>query len=443
MRIRLSDHFTYPKLLRFVFPSIIMMIFTSIYTVVDGLFVSNFVGKTSLAAINLIWPLMVIMGAVGFMIGAGGSALVSQTLGEKKKEEANRYFSFLIYVVIVLGIVLSALGIIFLRPIAILLGAQGDMLSDCIVYGRILLITNTFFMLQNVFQSFFVTAEKPKLGLAITVIAGVTNMVLDYVFIVPLNMGLAGAALATGISQIVGGILPVLYFVGKNNSLLRLGKSEWNGKVLLKTCTNGSSELMTNVSSSVVTMLYNYQLLEIAGENGVAAYSVIAYVMFIFIAIFFGYSMGSAPIVGYHYGAGNQAELRNIFKKSITILMISGIILTMLAEVFATALAGVFVGYDAELMQMTRDGFRIYAISFLVCGINIYGSAFFTALGNGLVSALLSFLRMFVFQVVCIEVLPLIFGLDGVWGAIVIAELSALLVTIFFFVKKRKTYHYI
>ncbi|MCQ5130522.1 MATE family efflux transporter [Butyricicoccus faecihominis] len=442
MKIQLSDHFTYKKLLRFVLPSVVMMIFTSIYGVIDGLFVSNFVGKTPFAALNLIMPFLMMMAALGFMIGTGGSAIVAITLGEGDKERANRYFSMLVYVTLAAGLVLTVLGVAALRPIAAAMGAEGEMLENCVLYGRIILFALAPFMLQNVFQSFFVTAEKPKLGLAMTVAAGLTNIVLDYVFIVPLGWGLAGAALATALSQVVGGVAPLLYFARKNDSLLRLTRASFEGRILIKACTNGSSELMTNISMSLVNILYNFQLMSVAGEDGVAAYGVIMYVNFIFAAMFLGYAIGSAPVISYHYGAANHAELKNLFRKSLTIVALAAFTLTIVAEALAAPLATVFVGYDAGLMELTRHGFRLYALSFLMNGFNIFGSAFFTALGDGLVSALISFLRTLLFQVAAVLLLPLVFGVDGIWLAIVAAELLALLVTAWFLVRKRTKYHY-
>lgn len=442
MRIQLSDHFSYGRLIRFTLPSIVMMIFTSIYSVVDGLFVSNFVGKTPFAAINLIMPILIILGALGFMIGTGGSAIVAKTLGEGDPARANRYFSMLIYTTVVGGAVLAAAGELSLPIVSELLGAEGAMLQDCILYGRIILAALPAFMLQNVFQSFMITAEKSRLGLAVTVAAGLTNMVLDFVFIVPLGWGLAGAAIATAISQVIGGAVPIVYFARKNDSLLRLTKAKFEGRILLRTCTNGSSELMSNISASIVTMLYNFQLMRLAGEDGIAAYGVVMYVNFVFSAIFIGYSIGAAPVIGYHYGAQNHAELKNLFRRSLVLVVISGVAMTVLAELLAQPLTHVFVGYDAGLYALTVRGFMLYSISFLVSGVNIFGSAFFTALNNGLVSAAISFLRTLVFQVAVVLLLPLLLGIDGIWLAIVAAELLALAVTLVFFIVKRKQYHY-
>ena len=442
MKIQLSDHFTFSKLLRFTLPSITMMVFTSIYSVVDGLFVSNYVGKDPYTALNLIWPLIMGMGALGFMMGSGGSAIVAKTLGEGKSEDARRYFSMVVYVTIIGSLLLSAIGLIFIRPISIALGSTEELLPYSMLYGRILLISLTFFMLQNVFQSFFATAEKPKLGLLIIVIAGVSNMILDYVFIVVFQWGLAGAAIATAVSQVIGGGIPLFYFLRHNSSLLRLVVTRFELRPLWKACTNGSSELMTNLSSSLVNILYNLQLMKLTGQDGVAAFGTIMYVFFIFIAIYIGYAMGCAPLIGYHYGAGNHKELKNLLTKSLVLMGILGVLLTIAAEVLAAPLSRLFVGYDPELYALTCHAFRLYAFSFLVTGFNIYGSAFFTALNNGGISAAISFLRTLLFQVAMIYLLPIFFDLDGIWLAVTAAECLTLVITIIFLITQRKHYHY-
>ena len=442
MKIQLSDSFDYKKLLRFTFPSIIMMVFTSIYGVVDGFFVSNFVGKTPFAAVNFIMPFLMILGTVGFMFGTGGSALIAITMGAGDKERAQRLFSLFIYVSAICGILIGALGIVVIRPVAAWLGAEGELLDNCVVYGRIILAVLPALILQYEFQSFFITAEKPKLGLAVTVAAGVANMVLDAVFVGMLRWGLVGAAAATAISQSVGGIIPLVYFGRPNTSLLRLTRTKFDGRALLKACTNGSSELMSNISMSVVGMLYNIQLMKYAGEDGVAAYGVLMYVNMIFLAAFIGYSVGVAPVIGYHYGAGNHGELKGLLKKSLVLIGIFSVGMVALAEGLARPLALIFVGYDPELLDMTLRGFLVYSFSFLFAGLAIYGSSFFTALGNGLVSALISFLRTLVFQVAAVLIFPLIWGLDGIWFSIVAAELVAALVTVAFLAGKRKKYHY-
>lgn len=442
MKIQLSEHFSYKKLLKFTFPSIVMMVFTSIYGVVDGFFVSNYAGKTQFAAVNLIMPFLMILGTIGFMFGTGGSALVSKTMGEGKKEKAQQIFSQLIYASILLGVTFSVLGIIFLRPVSAALGAEGEMLDNCVLYGRIILCALTVFILQNEFQSFFVAAEKPQLGLYVTVIAGVANMVLDALFVAVFRWGIAGAALATAVSQIVGGVIPLVYFLRPNESALRLIKSRFEARVLLRACTNGSSEMMSNLSMSLVSMLYNAQLMKFAGENGVAAYGVLMYVNFVFLAIFIGIGVGSAPIVSYHYGAENHAELKSLRKKSTVIILVFSAVMFALAQLLALPLSKIFVGYDAELLAMTCRAFRFCSFVFLFAGMNIYGSAFFTALNNGLVSALISFLRTLVFQVATVLIFPIFLELDGVWLSAVAAEILSVFVTIVFIIGLKRKYHY-
>lgn len=423
-------------------PSIIMMIFISIYSVVDGVFVSNFVGKTPFTAINLIMPVYMLLGAIGFMVGTGGSALVSKLLGEGKTEKANSVFSLLIYASLIVGAAISLIVFIFIEPISRLLGAEGEMLDCCVLYGRILLPFMAIFILQNEFQSFLVAAEQPKLGLWITVAAGCTNILLDALFVAVFPFGLAGAAVATAISQTVGGVIPLFYFFYSKKSVLRLGKAKFDGGAIVKTCTNGASEMMTNVSLCIVNILYNFRLMEIAGYDGVAAYSVIMYVNFVFMAIFFGYSIGSSPIVSYHYGAGNTDEIKSLKKKSFTIIAASAFLMTLLAEILAYPLAKIFVGYDEALLKMTTRGFMLYSLSFLVMGFNVLGSSFFTALNNGGVSAAISLSRTFLFQILSILFLPLWLKLDGIWLSVVVAELLSISVTAFFFINQRSRYHY-
>ena len=442
MKIQLSDHFTYQRLIRFTIPSIVMMIFISIYGIVDGIFVSNFAGKTAFAAVNLIYPPIMVMGAFGFMLGTGGSALVAKTMGEGDLKKANRIFSMLVYVSIALGLVLMTAGYVFIRPVAAFLGAEGQMLDDCVSYAHVLLPAVTCFMLQTLFQSFFITAEKPHLGLAVTVAAGVSNMGLDALFIAGFGWGLKGAALATGIGITVGAVIPLVYFSVSSDSILKLGRTGFDGHALLKSYTNGISEMMSELSMSVVTMLYNFQLMRIAGENGVAAYGSIMYINFIFVSVFFGYSMGVEPVISYHYGAGNHTELKNLFGKCLKLLAVCGAVMAVIAELAADTMAGIFVGYDEELMEMTTAGLRIYAFSFLLAGINIFGSGLFTALNNGLVSAVISFLRTLVFETAAVLILPALFGIDGVWAAIIVAETAALVITAVFFIRYKDRYHY-
>lgn len=442
MKIQLSDHFTYKRLLQFTLPSIIMMIFTSIYGVVDGFFISNFVGKTPFAAVNFIMPFIMILGALGFMFGTGGSALVAMKLGEGNRDKADRIFSLLIYVSLACGICIGIMGMVFIRPVAALLGAEGSMQDNCVLYGRIIMAAMPAFMLQMEFQSFFVTAEKPQLGLGVTVASGITNMALDALFVAVCRWGIAGAAAATALSQVVGGVIPLFYFLRPNSSLLRLTRTKMDGRVLLKTCTNGSSELMSNISMSLVGMLYNFQLMKYEGEDGVAAYGVLMYVSMIFMAAFIGYSIGAAPVVGYHYGAGNHRELKNLLKRSLVLVGAFSVGMVVMGECLARPLSLIFVGYDQGLLTLTLRGFAIYSFSFLFAGIAIYGSSFFTALNNGLVSALISFLRTLVFQIAAVLFFPIVWGMDGIWFSIVAAEGMAAVVTSLFLAGMRKKYNY-
>lgn len=444
MRIQLSDHFTYRKLLTFTLPSILMMIFTSIYGVVDGLFVSNFAGDIPFKAVNLIMPFLMIVATVGFMFGSGGTAIVANTFGAGHKEKANRYFSLFVYVTFALGMVFAAAAFIFLRPISALLGAEGEILENCVLYGRIVLCALPFLVLQFLFQSFFVAAEKPRIGLFVIIAAGITNMVLDAVLVtlLPQEYKLAGAAIATAASQFVGGFVPLIYFIRPNSSILRLGKTRFDGKAILKACTNGSSEFMGNVTMSLVGMLYNIQLLQFAGDDGVAAYGVMMYVSMIFSAVFVGYSVGTAPVIGYHNGAGNHAELQGILKKSVVILAVCGLAMLASAEWLAAPLARVFVGYSPSLTAMTAHGFAIFAVSFPFMGYAIFASGFFTALNDGVTSAIISFLRTLVFQLGAVILLPMIWELDGIWWSVVVAEVMAVVLSLIFLIAKRKRYRY-
>ena len=442
MKIQLSDHFTYGRLLRFTLPSIVMMIFTSVYGVVDGIFVSNFAGKVAFTAVNLIMPYLMVFGTLGFMLGTGGTALISMTLGMGDKKKANELFSMLTLVCVAGGAVLTVLSLIFLRPAAILLGAEGEILENAVLYGTIVQSALIAYILQFAFQSFCIAAEKPNLSLWMTVAAGVSNMVLDAIFVAVFRWGLVGAAVATAAAQILGAVIPLVYFARPNTSLLRFCRCSFDGKALLRACTNGSSELMSNVSMSLVSMLYNLQLLRYAGEDGIAAYGVIMYVNFIFIAVFIGFSIGTAPLIGFNHGADNRVELKGIFFKSLVILTVVSLAMTAGALLLSRPLAAVFVGYDAELMEMTVGGFRIYILSFLLCGFNIFGSSMFTALNNGLISALISFIRTLVCQIAAVLLLPLIFDLEGIWISVVAAELVALVLTGVCLVKFRGRYHY-
>ncbi len=442
MNIQLSDHFNFKKLIRYTLPSIIMLIFTSVYGVVDGFFVSNFVGKTPFTAVNFIMPFLLILGSVGFMFGTGGGALISKTMGEGKKEQANRLFSLIVYTSAACGILLAVLGILLIRPLAAWLGAGGQLLEDSVIYGRIILAAIPAYVLQYEFQCLFAAAQKPALGLCVTIAAGVTNIILDALFVVVFRWGLEGAAAATAASQYVGGLVPLIYFACPNSSLLHLGRTEFDGPSLAKTCMNGLSELLNNISMSMVSMLYNVQLLKYAGEDGIAAYGVLMYVSLVFQAVFIGYSVGTAPVIGYNYGARNQNELKGLLKKSFVLICIFAAVMFASAYVLARPLSQLFVGYDQGLFDLTIRAFYIFSFSFLFAGFAIFGSAFFTALNNGLVSAAISFLRTFVFQAIAVLVFPLIWKVDGIWMSVVAAELLAVGVTAIFLRIKQKEYHY-
>lgn len=444
MSIRLSDHFTYRRLLRFTWPSMAMMIFTSIYGVVDGFFVSNFAGKVPFTAVNLIMPFLMIIATVGFMFGTGGSAVVANASGAGDDEKAKSLFSLFVYVSFALGVVFAALGIAFLRPISVLLGAEGEVLENCVVYGRIILLALPFYVLQLLFQSFFVTAAKPQLGFYVTVSAGVTNMVLDAVLVtvLPQPLKLSGAAVATAMSQVVGGGVPLVYFARDNSSLYRLGRTRFDGRAVVRACANGSSEFMSNVAMSLVGMLLNLQLLKYAGEDGVAAYGVMMYVSMIFSGAFIGYSIGVAPVVSFHDGAGDTPELQSLLRRSLVLIGCFAVGMTALSQVLAEPLANIFVGYDAGLLALTVSGFRVFALSFLFMGFAIFASGFFTALNDGLTSVLISFLRTFVFEAASVLLLPLLWDVNGIWASIVVAELMAVVLSAAFLILKRKKYRY-
>lgn len=442
-RIQLSDHFTYGRLFRFTLPSIIMMIVTSVYGIVDGFFVSNFAGEAAFVAVNFIIPYPLILGAVGFMFGSGGSALIARTLGEGDRRRANKIFSLIVYASIISGIVIAIAGLLLLRPVAVFLGASGELLTDSLRYGNIILIAIPAYILQYAFQSLFITAEKPRLALAVTAAAGIVNMVLDALFVGVFSWGIEGAALATAISQYIGGVLPVIYFLCPNSSLLRLTSSRLDVRALLRTCVNGSSELLSNISMPAVSMIYNAQLLFYAGEGGVAAYGVLMYVCMIFIAIFIGYTVGIAPIISFHYGAQNHSELKSLLSKSCIIIGVFSVLMFLAGELLGTPFSMLFVGYDAALLDMTSHAFRIFSFSFLFTGFAIFFSGFFTALNDGVTSAIISFMRTLVFQIAAVLILPLIFGLDGIWISLIVAELMAVMVSLVFVFAKKKKYRYL
>lgn len=420
-----------------------MIICSSIYGVVDGFFVSNFVGTTAFAAINLTMPILMALATIGFMIGAGGSALVSKTMGEGKSDLANQYFTTLITIAAIIGTAISIVVFIFMPELVTLLKAEGALFDDSVLYSRILLCFAPFFILQFAFQNFLIAAEKPNICLIVNIVAGITNGILDFLFIMVFDWGLTGAALATGVGEVLGAVIPIIFFLRKNNkSLLHLTKIKIEIRPILKAFTNGFSEMITQLSISIVSILYNFQLIKFAGESGIAAFGIIMYVNIIFISLFLGFSIGSAPIISYHYGAENHAEIKNLFRKSLIILSVIGVFIFIASLIFAKPLVMIFASNNQELLNMTVHAFRIYSISYLYMGINAWCSGFFTALNNGLISAVLSFLRTLVFQLLVIQTLPMIIGIDGIWFAIVIAEGLALIVSIITLYLNKNKYHY-
>ena len=441
-RIQLSDHFTYKRLFLFVLPTISTMIFLSIYGIVDGLFISNFAGKVAFASVNVTFPIFSILGVFGLMIGTGGSAIIGNKLGEQEPEKANGYFSFFVYICIAVGVVMAVVGLFILRPAIELIGVEQEMIHYCMIYGTIGMITVPCYMLQFMFQILFVTAEKPRLGFWITVATGLMNIVLDFILIVLLHWGVVGAAVATGVSEIIGGVVPLVYFARPNDSLLRLGRPLVEYRALRKACTNGLSEFVSTVSESVVTMLYNFQLLRIVGSDGVAAFGVMQYCTFIFFAIFAGYNMGAQPLFSYNQGAENLTEMKNLFRKSMILMESGGLAMFALLIIFARPLVSIFVGYDADLVDMAVHGMRIYALIFITCGLNIFVTGMFTALNNGVVSAIIATVRVVICEIGSVMILPIFFGLNGIWFAAAVAEVGSFIPVVLFTVKLRKRYGY-
>ena len=441
-RIHLSEHFTYSKLLMFTLPSIVMNVFLSLYIVVDGYFVANFTGKTEFAAVNLIMPVLNILGTIGYMFGVGGSALIAKTLGEKNHEQANRMFSLIVLVSSCLGILMTVSGFIFMGQITAMLGAEGKLLENSVLYGRIFILALPAWILAYEFQLFFVTAEKPGLGLVVTVCAGLCNILLDAIFIIVFKWGIVGAALASALSQIVGGVFPLMYFICKNNSLLKLVKPAWDGKALFRCITNGSSEFMAEAAASFVGIIYNVQLLKYVGEDGVVIYGMLMYVSLIFSAMFVGYSNGIGPVIGYHFGAQDHRELKNLRKRSLMIIGLSSVSMFVLSEILAHPFSAMFLQGTEKILPYAVHAFRIVSVAYLFTGMAIFGSAFFTALNNGQVSALISFMRNFVFELGAVILLPILFGIDGIWYSVVFAELMSAAAGGIFMVALRKKYQY-
>ena len=443
----LSDHFTYRKIFRMTIAPILMMIFTSLYVVVDGLFIANFVGKDAYAGENLIFPIIMIIGGIGFMFGTGGSALSAKLLGEGKKEEANQVFSMLLVFTFLVGIIVSIGGYFLVETFAhgmasITEDATDEMVKEAITYGKILIIGQAIFMLQNYFQSFLLVDERSRLGFIATLCAGIGNIILDFLFIVVFKLGVAGAALGTISGYFVGAIIPFIHFIKNKNGLIEFKLTRFKARPILKSCFNGSSEFVNNISSSIVGIVFNIQLLKFMGQNGVAAYGTIAYVSFLFVSIFIGYSIGMAPVISFNYGAENHDELKNVLRKSLIIIFIMELFMVLISFTCARPLAMLFSSGNNDLEELTINALRICSLAFIFTGIGIFTSSFFTALNNGALSALNAFMRTLVFQIAFILLLPLIFGASGIWWAIIFADCAAFILAIACLIWKRKQYHY-
>lgn len=442
MKIGLTGHYSVTRLVKTSLPLIAMMIVTSIYSVIDGYFVSNFAGSTEFASMNLVWPVLSLASAIGLMIGTGGSALVSKTLGEGDRRKAEGIFTMLVRVSIAVGCIVSVLLIVFMKDIVTALGAKGDMIPLAEEYGRIVSLGMVGFILQMEFQSFYMTAERPQLGTMMSIVSGVVNIALDALFIIAFGWGLEGAAVATAVSLGIGGAFPLVYFSSSSNkSNLKFIKgcgTDW--KALGKACSNGISEYVGNVALSIVSIGYNIQLMKYIGENGVSAYGVIMYVGFIFGSVFIGYNLCASQVIAYNYGAGNRKELRSLLGKSLILIGTAGLILTAAAQLSAPLLSRIFVGYDDGLSELTVHALRLYMVSFLLCGFNTFCSAWFTALNNGIVSAVAAFSRTLVLELGTVFILPSIIGIDGIWFSVSVAEILAFLMTLTLIFCFRKRY---
>ena len=436
-------HFTVPALLRFTLPTIGMMIFMSAYVMVDGFFVSNFAGETAFAAVNFTYPIISILGTLGFMFGTGGSAIVAKTRGEGDPDRANREFSLLVYAAAAAGLIFAVIGTIALKPLLMLMGAEGNLLTQCLRYGRLLAICIPTTILQYLFQELMITAGKPGLAFRVTVASGITNIVLDALLIVGLHMEVLGAAIGTVAGEVVGSVIPLIYFARPNDSALRLGPTRLDWRMLGRTCVNGSSEMVSNIAASLVGIAYNVQLLAYLGEAGVSAYGILEYVAFFTVAILIGFVSGAAPLMSFQYGAQNRVEMQSLFRKCVGIVVVCGLILFALVRVLVDPLAGVFVGYDPDLHALTIHAMLIYSWALLFSGFNMYGSSLFTSLSNGLISAVISFVRTLVFEIGAVLLLPRLFGPDGIWYSGVVAGVAAFILTVAFVLGYAKRYGYL
>lgn len=442
MQNDISKEFTLPSLIKFTLPTIVMLVFVASYTIVDGIFVSRFVGTTALSAMNIVFPLINILIGLGIMMGTGGSAIIGRKLGEGKEEEARSAFTLVTVFSIIVGLVISALCFLFIQPLSILLGADENLLPYCIAYGRIMMAFYTVSVVQTLFQTLFITAGKPQLGLWLNVAAGLANILFDYVFIVLLDMGIAGAAWGTVSGFLIGGI-PALVYFAKPRTVLYFVKPRWNGRIILQTMTNGSSEMVTNAAMAITTLLFNLAMMELLGEDGVAAITIVLYAQFLFSSAYLGFASGAAPVFSYNYGNRNIPQLKWLFKTCLCIILISSVVCFAFSYLMAVPTIAIFTPKESNTYAITLYGYKIFVWNFLFAGINIFASSFFTALSNGKVSAMISFLRTFVFVAGSILLLPKFLGIDGIWLAVPVAEAVTVLVALFLLAINRKHYHYL
>lgn len=438
----IAQEFNLISLLRFVAPTVVMLVFMSLYQMVDAVFVSKFVGENALSALNIVYPFPSIVIAVSIMLATGGSAIIARNMGEGKEKEAKENFSFIVLVGAVIGVAIATAGILFIEPLIYMLGATPSLYDYCYEYLFILVLSVPLSVFQMLFQSFFVTAGKPHLGLTLTVLGGVSNIVLDYVFIVLCGFGVSGAALATSIGYSIPGLFGLIYFAVSRKGTLYFVKPVFRWGVLFKCCINGSSEMVNNLAVAVTTFLFNVLMLKYEGEAGVAAITIVLYAQFLMTSAFMGFSSGIAPVVSFNYGSGNVRQLKKIFKISVWVIAVVSAAVFVIAETCSDVVIMVFTPAGSEVFGLTKYGFAIFSFSFLCTGMNIFASALFTAFSNGKISAILSFLRTFVFLTACLLFLPLFWGVDGIWLAVPVAEVMALFVSVYYLVRFKKVYQY-
>lgn len=425
----IGREFGFFSLLKFALPSVIMMMVMGLYSMVDSMFVSRFVSTNALSAINVVYPVINLLIGLGVMLASGGSAVIAAKMGAGKTDEARRDFSMIVTIGLASSIVIAVAGLIFIRPIVTFLGASELLVDYAVTYLAIILMFAPANMLQMLFQMFFVTAGRPGLGLTFIIGAGLVNAVLDYVFIVPLGMGIAGAALATGIGYLIPAAAGLIFFFGKKKELY-FTKPKFSAAVLGSSCSNGSSEMVSNLSMAVVTLVFNRIMMNLAGEDGVAAVTIVMYAQFLLSSIFMGFSLGVQPVISFHHGAGNRRNLKGIYRHCIVFIAIAAVSVFAVAMTLGPTLTTIFTPKDTNVWTLAVRGFMILPFCFLLEGFSIYASAAFTALGDGKTSALISFLRTFLFILTGLLTLPLAFGIDGVWLAVPVAELCSVLVVI-------------